>query len=81
MELRLLMMIARLLDPRAWRRRLLQLAGVFAGFVWIWIRAVRAIDGVRMRRDLHHAERDALITTRQRADERRRIDESLDSLA
>lgn len=80
MELRLLMIVARVLDPRAWRRRLVQVGGFFASAVLIWVCAVRSVDRVRRRRDARHAARDAAIMTRQRASERRSIDESIDSL-
>ncbi|MEO6866739.1 MAG: hypothetical protein ABI200_01825 [Gaiellales bacterium] len=80
MELRLLTLALQLLDPRAWRRRLLQLGGGVFAFVLVWVRAVRAIDGVRQRRAERHMARDRTITTRQRASERRGIDESIDSL-
>ncbi|MCW2955605.1 MAG: hypothetical protein JWO69_474, partial [Thermoleophilia bacterium] len=43
MDLRLLMFAARVLDPRRWRARLLQLTGAVAALAYVWVRAVRAV--------------------------------------
>lgn len=62
MELRLLLLAMRLLDPRRWRARLLQLAGLGAAGVWITARAVSSSDEVRAVRDARHAKREEQIT-------------------
>lgn len=54
MELRLLLIAARILDPRLWRRRLRQLASGLGVLGWIWFRAVNRAEVVRAVADVSH---------------------------
>lgn len=72
MELRLVLLLARVLDPRRWRLRLAQLGGVFAATLWVWYRSVDVSEERTAVRDARRAARDARITARLRALERRR---------
>jgi hypothetical protein len=61
MELRLLELAIRLLDPRKWRTRLMQLGGGIGLLGWIWFRAASRADVVRAVADAKHYDRDADI--------------------
>lgn len=63
MELRLVELAFRLLDPRRWRQRLAQLGGLLAAVTWIWFRAVNRAEVVRAVADVRHDERDLRIRT------------------
>lgn len=73
MELRLLELALRLLDPRRWRLRLAQLAGAFAATLWVWYRSVDHADVDRAVRDARRAERRERIRARNRELEHRRL--------
>jgi hypothetical protein len=64
MELRLLELALRILDPRRWRLRLAQLTGGLLATLWIWFRAVDHADVDRALRDDRRARRNARIRTR-----------------
>lgn len=51
MELRLLMLAARILDPRRWRLRVAQLTGTLGAMLWFWYRSVDVADERRAVRD------------------------------
>lgn len=75
MELRLLELAIRILDPRKWRVRLAQLGATACAALWIWYRAVDNADVDRAVRDARRAQRrerirgkiDALEADRWRA--------------
>lgn len=73
MELRLLELAVRILDPRQWRRRLRQLLGAIGVLGWIWFRAVNRAEVVRAVADVRHAERDEAIHERNRELETERL--------
>ena len=64
MELRLLELALRILDPRKWRLRMLQGAIGVAATVWIWVRAVNGSELQRELRDARRAERNQRIRAR-----------------
>ena len=64
MELRLIELAMRVLDPRRWRLRLVQLGCGAVAALWIWVRAVQSSDEVRMVRDARRRTRDASIAER-----------------
>lgn len=70
MELRLLELAIRILDPRRWRTRLAQAGGLVAALLWIWYRAVDHADVDRALRDARRAERRERIRARNRELER-----------
>ena len=74
MELRLLELAIKVLDPRKWRVRLVQLAAGTLATLWIWFRAVDRADVDRALRDAHRAERRARIRARTAQLEHRRLD-------
>lgn len=61
MELRLLEIAFRVLDPRRWRQRLRQLFGALGVLAWVWFRAVNRAEVVRAVADARHFDRDARI--------------------
>lgn len=61
MELRLLLIAIRVLDPRLWRRRLAQLGAAVLATVWFWARAVQRAPIERALADQRHEERLARI--------------------
>lgn len=73
MELRILEIAIRVLDPRRWRLRLAQLAGSVLALVWVWFRAVDHADVDRALRDARRAERRARIHARNAQLERRKL--------
>ncbi len=73
MELRLLEIALRILDPRRWRLRLAQLGGGILATLWLWYRSVDHADVDRAVRDARWAERRERI----RADNERREHERL----
>lgn len=73
MELRLLFIASRLLDPRKWRLRLAQLGTGVLGSLWVWYRAVDHSDVDRAVRDARHAQRRDRIRARNTELERRRL--------
>lgn len=71
MELRVLLLLARLLDPRSWRTRVRQL-GVGTGLLaWLWYRSVQSADGAvavrTARANRRRAAIDADLDARERA--------------
>lgn len=60
-ELRLLELAIRLLDPRKWRLRLLQGGGAAALGGWVWWRAVTTSEELDAVRDAKRRERAARI--------------------
>ena len=64
MELRLLELAIRILDPRKWRVRLAQLAATIGSVLWIWYRAVDHADVDRELRDARRAARTKRIRAR-----------------
>lgn len=72
MELRLVLLLARLLDPRRWRLRLAQLGIASGATLWLWYRSVDVSDERRAVRDARRAARDARIQTRLRTLEQQR---------
>ena len=64
MELRILELAIRILDPRKWRLRLAQLGGGLLATLWVWFRAVDHADVDRAVRDAKRAERRARIRAR-----------------
>jgi hypothetical protein len=73
MELRLLELVIRVLDPRRWRLRLVQLGGGVLATLWIWYRSVDHADVDRAVRDARRAERRARINARNAALEQRHL--------
>ncbi len=73
MELRLLELAIRILDPRKWRVRLAQLGAGSLATAWIWFRAVDHADADRAVRDARRAERAARIRARTAELEQRRL--------
>lgn len=73
MELRIILLVARLLDPRKWRVRLAQLGLVLGGAGVVWVRAVLAAEEVRAVRDARHVERDRLVHEEREREEARRL--------
>ena len=73
MELRILMLAARILDPRKWRLRLAQLGGSVLAVLWVWYRAVDHADVDRAVRDAKHADRRARIRARNAELERAKL--------
>jgi len=57
MELRLLELVISLLDPRKWRRRLLQLAAAIGAVIYVWVRAVNIAPRRRAVRDVKRSVR------------------------
>ncbi|MCZ4496437.1 MAG: hypothetical protein JWM25_1020 [Thermoleophilia bacterium] len=72
MELRLIELAMRVLDPRRWRLRLAQLGGGLFAVLWIWARAVHSSDEVRMVRDARRRTRNDAIAERLAERERTR---------
>jgi hypothetical protein len=72
MELRLLEIALRLLDPRKWRLRLAQLGAGTLATLWVWFRAVDHADVDRALRDARRAERRDRIRAHNAELERRR---------
>jgi hypothetical protein len=72
-ELRLLELAIRILDPRKWRQRMAQLGGAVAILGWIWFRAASRAEIVRAVADARHVQREDEI----RADNARREREKL----
>ena len=64
MELRLIMLAMRVLDPRKWRVRLAQVGAVGAVGTYVTVRAINDADLVRAVRTERHARRDAEIRRR-----------------
>jgi hypothetical protein len=64
MELRLLELALRILDPRRWRLRLAQLTGGLLATLWIWFRAVDHADVDRAVRDARREQRNTRIRQR-----------------
>ena len=64
MELRILELAIRILDPRKWRLRLAQLGGGLLATLWGWVRAVDHADVDRAVRDARRAERRERIRAR-----------------
>lgn len=64
MELRILEIAIRILDPRKWRLRLAQLGGGLLATLWVWFRAVDHADVDRAVRDAKRAERRERIRVR-----------------
>ena len=82
MELRLLLLALRVLDPRRWRVRLAQLGGGFGWLLWVWYRAVRTSPHIDAARDARRADRRAAVRAKQMAQARRlraQVDERLDT--
>lgn len=73
MELALLQLAIRVLDPRRWRQRLRQLGGLLLGVGWLWFRSVNRADVVRAVADQRHEQRAARIRERNVARERARL--------
>ncbi|MCW2924155.1 MAG: hypothetical protein JWM98_1559 [Thermoleophilia bacterium] len=69
MELRVLMIAARVLDPRKWKLRLLQLGGAGTVLGWIWVRAVQRAEVERAVADARHEQRRARIRAANHARE------------
>lgn len=67
MELRLLELAIRILDPRKWRVRLAQLAATIGSVLWIWYRAVDRAEVERAVRDARRAERTRRIRAKLEA--------------
>jgi hypothetical protein len=72
-ELRLLELAIRILDPRKWRLRLAQLGGGVLATLWIWYRSVDHADVDRALRDARRDARRARIRTRNADLEQRRL--------
>jgi len=66
MELRILLIALRVLDPRKWRMRLLQLAGGSALLGWFWFKSVNDAEIVAALREQKHVERNARIRAAMR---------------
>jgi len=64
MELRLIMLAMRVLDPRKWRRRLAQIGAVGAAGTYVAVRAINDADVVRAVKVERHARRSAEIDRR-----------------
>jgi len=64
MELRLVMLALRVLDPRKWRVRLLQVGAVGAAGTYVAVRAIDSADVARAVRVERHARRNAEIRRR-----------------
>lgn len=77
MELRLVELALRILDPRKWRLRLAQAVGTIGALLWIWYRAVDRVDVDRTVRDARRQERRSAIRERARSTERDRLLESV----
>jgi hypothetical protein len=73
MELRILELAIRILDPRKWRTRLAQVAGAFGAVLWVWYRAVDHADVDRAVRDARRAQRRERIRARNVALERAKL--------
>ncbi|MCB0879139.1 MAG: hypothetical protein KDC46_09195 [Thermoleophilia bacterium] len=73
MELRLLELAIRILDPRKWRLRLAQLGAGTLASLWIWYRSVDTAPAIRAVRDERHRERRERIRARNAELERRRM--------
>ncbi len=73
MELRILELAIRILDPRKWRLRLAQLGGSILAALWVWFRAVDHADVDRAVRDARRAERRELIRARNAELERGKL--------
>jgi hypothetical protein len=73
-ELRLLELAIRILDPRAWRRRLVQLVTAKLALLWVWYRAVDHADVDRAVRDARRADRNERVRARNAELERRRYE-------
>lgn len=76
MELRLLELAIRILDPRKWRTRLAQLAGGVGFLGWIWFRAASRADVVRAVADARHFDRNEDIHADNLRRERSRLSSS-----
>lgn len=61
MELRLLLIAMRILDPRLWRRRLAQLGGGVLLTLWVWVRSVQRGPIERALADERHVARERRI--------------------
>ena len=72
-DLRVLVLVARLLDPRLWRRRLLQLGGLVGAVTWVWVRAVQRAPVDTVVRDTLRSRRRTRIRERNAALEQRRL--------
>jgi len=64
MELRLLELAIRILDPRKWRLRLAQLGGATAFTGWVWWRSVTVSEELDAVRDARRAARNRRIRER-----------------
>jgi hypothetical protein len=73
MELRLLMLALRILDPRRWRRRLAQVGLATGWIAWIWVRAVSRAERDRLVAQARHLERNERIDADNAARERARL--------
>jgi hypothetical protein len=72
-ELRILEIAFRILDPRKWRLRLAQTGGALLATLWVWFRAVDHADVDRAVRDAKRAERRERIRVRNAELERARL--------
>ena len=73
MELRLLELAIRILDPRRWRVRVAQLGSLFAVIGWIWFRAASRADVVRAVADGRHVDREIDIRAENLRRERAKL--------
>lgn len=73
MELRLLELAIRIIDPRRWRLRLAQLVGAVFGMLWVWYRAVDHAAVDRAVRDAKRGERRRRVRDRNVELERARL--------
>lgn len=81
MELRIILLLMRILDPRLWRRRLAQLAGASLVSAWIVGRAAARTEDVRIARDARWTVRRADLQAARTAEELRAHDRAFDELA
>lgn len=81
MELRLLLIALRILDPRLWRIRVKQLGGFTGAVLWVWFRAVRRAAGLREERDAARRGRRSRIRATYRARQERLLERTEQQIA